>query len=181
MSSGTARPSSIARTSACSAASRSAHGPACRRTSRAVAAANRARLSDSVRRSTSAPHTFPQERREVARVHPHIGRSERPEMLLGRGSQFARPRQVQHALAAARLDRLPQHGRLPGPGPSGDIVKCCGSGVWRDQAASFRASVSICRRSSGTPSTNDTPARTKGSRCAPFSRRHRRCAMSNSL
>ena len=63
----------------------------------------------------------------------------------------------------------------------GDIVKCCGSGVWRDQAASFRASVSICRRSSGTPSTNDTPARTKGSRCAPFSRRHRRCAMSNSL
>ena len=62
-----------------------------------------------------------------------------------------------------------------------DIVKCCGSGVWRDQAASFRASLSVWQRSSGTPSTNGTPAPTRGSRCAPFSRRHRRCAMSNSL
>ena len=56
---GTAWPSSIACTSACSAASRSDHGPACRRPSRAVAAANRARLSDSGSRSTSAPHTSP--------------------------------------------------------------------------------------------------------------------------
>ncbi len=56
---GTARPSSIARTSACSAASRSVHGPACRRPSREVAAANRTRLFDNVSRSTSAPHTSP--------------------------------------------------------------------------------------------------------------------------
>ena len=63
----------------------------------------------------------------------------------------------------------------------GDIVKCCGSGVWRDQAASFWTSCSVWQRSSRTPSMNGTPARTKGSRCAPFSRRHRRCAMSKSL
>ena len=62
-----------------------------------------------------------------------------------------------------------------------DIVICCGSRVWRDQAASFRASLSVWQRSSGTPSTNGTPARTRGSRCVPFSRRHRRCGMSNSL
>ena len=62
-----------------------------------------------------------------------------------------------------------------------DIVKCCGSGVWRDQAASFWTSCSVWQRSSSTPSMNGTPARTKGSRCAPFKRRHRRCAMSKSL
>ena len=51
----------------------------------------------------------------------------------------------------------------------------------RDQAASFRTSVSVGPRSSITPSTNGTPARTRGSRWAPFSRRHRRCAISSSL
>ena len=43
-------------------------------------------------------------------------------------------------------------------------------GHWRDQAAPFRAFVSISSRSSSTPLTNRTPAHTKGSRCAPFSR-----------
>ena len=60
---------------------------------------------------------FAQEGREVARVHPHVGGGERAEMLRGGDGQFARPGQVEHALAAARLDRLPQHGRLAGPRP----------------------------------------------------------------
>ena len=57
-----------------------------------------------------------EERREVARLDPHVGRGERPEVLLGGGRQLSRPRRVEHALPAARLDRLPQHGRLPDPG-----------------------------------------------------------------
>ena len=62
------------------------------------------------------PAHLAEERREVARLHPHVSRGESPEMLLGGGRQLPRPRQVQHALPAARLDRLPQHGRLPRPG-----------------------------------------------------------------
>ena len=49
----------------------------------------------------------------------------------------------------------------------------------RDQAASFRSSSLL--RSFRTPSMNVTPARTSGSRCAPFRRRHRCCAISRSL
>ncbi len=97
----------------CSAASRSVH--ACRRSSREAAAANRARLFDNGSRSTSEPHTSP---RNVAklRVHSHVGRGECAEALLGGGCHLARPRQVQHAMAGARLDRLPQNGRLSHPG-----------------------------------------------------------------
>ena len=54
--------------------------------------------------------------------------------------------------------------------PTGDIVKMLwigSSGV--NQAAPFRSAVSVSSRGCGRPSMNLTPARIRGSKCAPFS------------
>ena len=85
---GTAKPSSIARTSACSAGSRLAHDPACRRPSGAVAARTRPRHADNGSRTTSGPRASP---RNVATSRASTrasAESECAEVLLRRGSQL---------------------------------------------------------------------------------------------
>ena len=55
-----------------------------------------------------------EERREIAGDHLDVDRRERCETLLGVLREGTRPREIQHALVAPGLHRLPEHRRLAG-------------------------------------------------------------------